>query len=97
MPTKLLGRSVLLIMTQYRDKMGTNRVGIGQVLALSASDRARVEALRGGREPGPAPKAQPRSEGRMGPPAQQFTSSGQQVRPAPEPVGVADGSPDLPW
>jgi hypothetical protein len=105
MPTKLYGRSVLLIMTQYTSN-GQQRVGIGQILALSKSDRDRLQAALSAEASGQpivAAPVQPKpADGpRMGPPpAQRFDQNGNEVQPQPQAqlVGAtADGSADLPW
>lgn len=98
MPTKLYGRSVLLIMTQYTDRNGNQQVGIGQILPLSQSDRARLQAAAT-RPVAPVAAVADESP-MMGRPAVQFNQNGQQVQPPPAPVAVgatADGSAELPW
>jgi len=104
MPTKLYGRSVLLIMANYTDKNGKPQVGIGQILALSQNDRARLQAhlQREKAQPAPQPVAAPQiaTMGPSAPPAQQFTQDGTEVAPQPQLAtagATADGSADLPW
>lgn len=93
MPTKLVGKSALLVMGPYTDSRGQQRIGIAQNLPLSQKDRARLEAHLKQEYATPA-AAQPVAQPRMGPPpAQQFDQSGREVPVA----ATADGSAELPW
>jgi len=105
MPTKLYGRQALLIMGAYTDSNNRARVGINQIVALSASDRARLEAARNAEASQPTPATPSTEVASMGPPRplQQFDQKGREVAsPPPQPVAQvagarADGSAELPW
>jgi len=89
MPTKLYGKSCLLIMGTYTSKKtGTQGVGITQILPLSNSDKDRLkqqlrqENAAAGAPALPVDLGMPPTpaETRMGPPAQRWDSQG---NPAP--------------
>lgn len=108
MPTKLIGKSALLIMGTYNSK-GTQKIGITQNLPLSKSDQARLQVQVQKEAAAPATPIDAGALGRwtpvarMGPsaPAQQFDQDGREVTAQPrELVGAgatANGSDDLPW
>lgn len=94
MPTKLIGKSALLIMGPYKTSKGETKIGIAQNLPLSKSDTARLQ-LQVQKEAA-APVVEPVA--RMGPsaPVQQFDQDGRELVGAGA-TQTANGSDDLPW
>jgi hypothetical protein len=101
MPTKLYGKSCLVVIGSYTRSNGQEGLGITQTLPLSASDKARLQQVLAQEKASDLPwdaEVGPQMGAAAARPAQQFTAQGQPARQQqPAAVAAQEDDDDVPF